>query len=195
MYRFFLGLSRYMAIAGGAVLLAVIILTCVSILGREVNSMLHADWVEAAIPGPSDWLLHEFGVGEVKGSFEITESAMAFVIFAFMPLTQITAGHASVDVFTNFLSERINSVLRMIAETLFAVALTVIAVQLFSGMLTKLDNSETTLFLQYPVWWGYAASMIGAITAAVVSIYLAAMRIYETFSGHPVLPPDQGEEY
>ncbi len=195
MYRFFLGLSRMMAIAGGAVLLAIVVLTCVSILGRELNGVLHTDWIEATIPDTSDWLLHSFGVGEVKGSFEMTESGMAFVIFAFMPLTQITAGHASVDIFTNFLSERTNQVLRMIAELLFAIALVVIAVQLFSGMLTKLNNSETTLFLQYPVWWGYAASMIGATTAAIVSVYLAMVRIYEVFSRRVVLPPAQGEEH
>ena len=74
---------------------------------------------------------------------------MAFVVFAFLPYTQLTAGHASVDIFTSGLSKRINRVLVMLSEVLFAVVLIVIAVQLFGGMQSKIRSGQTTFLLEF----------------------------------------------
>lgn len=195
MFTFFLRLSRYLAYAGGAVLTALIVLTCVSILGRELNSVFHLDWMQDNLPGLSDWMLDVAGVNEIRGSYELTESGMAFVIFAFLPLTQITAGHAIVDILTAGMKPGVQRVLKMIAEILFAAALVLIAVQLFQGMLSKKSTGQTTLFLQYPVWWSYAASVFAAAVAALVGIYMAAIRIQETVAGRDILPVETGAEH
>lgn len=184
-----------MAVVGGAVLFAVVILTCLSIVGREMNSLMHAEWLRSLAPNFTDWMIHDFGVGEIKGSYEITESAMAFVIFSFLPLAQMTAGHAVVDILSNALPTRVETILKAIAETLFAVALIVVATQLYGGMLSKMNSGQTTLHLEYPIWWGYAAGLVGAVVAAVVSVYLAAMRFFEIASGTQILPAEQGAEH
>jgi len=57
-----------MAILGGLVLSALILVICVSIVGRTI------------------------GIGPINGDYELVEAGIAFSIFAFLPLTQITAG-------------------------------------------------------------------------------------------------------
>ena len=167
MHRFFVRLSQAMALAGGAMLTALVLLTCASILGREVNEVLQ--WDALRDTGPARWLLHEVGIGAINGDFELLESGMAFAIFAFLPLAQITAGHAVVDVFADFLPRGVNRVLSVVIEAVFAAVLVLIAVQLWSGMVSKLDSGQTTLRLQFPVWWAYALAVVPAILAAVVA--------------------------
>ena len=53
---------------------------------------------------------------------------------------------------------------------MFAVA-ALIAWRLYLGMSDKMSYSETTLVLQYPVWWSYAASMFGATVFVIVSAW------------------------
>ena len=77
------------------------------------------------------------GVGPINGDFELVEAGVAFAIFAFLPLCQISAGHASVDIFTAKLPMRINRVLHLGIDAIFAIVLISIAYQLYNGMLSK----------------------------------------------------------
>jgi TRAP-type C4-dicarboxylate transport system permease small subunit len=190
MYRIVDWLARGCALMGGIVLSALILLVCASVSGRALNSMLNSDIIQGAAPGLADALLAS-GIGPINGDFEIIEAGMAFAIFAFLPLCQLRAAHASVDVFTAWLSDRINRGLRAIIECSFAAVLVLIAVQLGSGMLSKLSTGQTTLLLQFPVWWSYAASLAAAIAAALVGVYVALMRIAESLKGAALLPRDE----
>ena len=185
MHQFIDKLARSMAMLGGMVLTLLILLICVSVLGRSLNTLLHG-WFGQMAPGFSNWLL-ELGVGPINGDFEIVEGGVAFAIFAFLPLCQLNSGHAVVDIFTSKLSPRINRVLRMLTEMVFATVLVLISVQLFGGMLAKLRFGENTFILQFPVWWGYAASLCAAVVAAIVGIYVAAMRTRECVFGKEIL--------
>ena len=140
-------------------------------------------------PGAASALLAT-GVGPINGDFELVEAGMAFAIFAFLPLCQLNGAHASVDIFTAALPLRFNRFLRMVIEVIFAAVLVLIAVQLFSGMMSKLDRGQTTFLLEFPVWWAYAASLLGAVAAALVSIYVAALRLLEVATGRVILPPE-----
>lgn len=182
-------LARLFAQLGGLVLSALIVLTCLSILGRSLNSVLHSDPLQSAIPTMANGLL-ALGIGPVNGDFELVEAGMAFAIFAFLPLCQLNGAHASVDIFTSTLPLRANRLLRMVIEIVFAAVLVLIAWKLFEGMESKRSSGQTTLLLQYPVWWGYAFSLSGAVMAAVVSVYLAVMRSVEAAIGRQVLPPE-----
>ncbi len=192
MHRIFMNLSRFMAVIGGIVLSALIVMICVSILGRTLNGIFHSDIMQTALPAFSDMAL-AVGVGPIKGDFELVEAGIAFAIFMFLPLTQMTGGHAFVDVFTNWLPERGQRLLRAIAEVLFAAALVVIAVQLFQGTLSKQKSGTTTFLLEFPIWWAYALSLLGAVSAAVVGVYVALMRVYQLVTGVAVLQ-DEGAE-
>ncbi len=194
MYTFFLKLSRLMAYLGGIMLAALIIMTCLSVIGRTLNGFMHSDWIEATVPAFGAWVL-SLGVGPINGDFELIEAGVAFSIFAFLPLCQITGGHASVDIFTSMMGERTNRVLRLLIDIVFALILVLIAVQLFSGMQSKINSGQTTFLIQFPVWWAYAVSMVGATVAAIVSVYLAIMRIQETITGQTILPADLGADH
>ncbi|MEL7098005.1 MAG: TRAP transporter small permease [Pseudomonadota bacterium] len=189
MHSVMMRLARVMAFLGGAVLTALILLTCLSILGRTLNSALHAigtGWAQSLI---------ELGVGPVNGDFELVEAGMAFAIFAFLPLCQITAGHAVVDIFTSQMPDRLRRVLASITEIVFALILVLIAVQLWSGMESKIRSGQTSFILAYPVWWGYAGAMVGAFFAALIAVYMAVMRTFEAATGRAILPEAEGAEH
>lgn len=181
MHKLMMGLARTMAIVGGMVLSLLIILTCLSIIGRLLNGAFHSDLMQAVAPGFADWMIT--WVGPINGDFELVEAGVAFAIFAFLPLCQITAGHASVDVVANAFPRSVKRFLRMLTELLFAAALVLIAWRLSEGTLSKYNNGETSFLLEFPVWWAFAASLFGAIVAALVGIYMGAVRTYEFFTG------------
>lgn len=194
MHALFMRFSRIMAILGGVMLTALIVLVCVSITGRSLNTVLHNDWVEATLPGLSAWLLG-LGIGPVTGDFELVEAGIAFAIFAFLPLTQITSGHAAVDIFTAWLPRRANRLLGAVIEAVFALVLIVIAVQLADGMLSKRRSGTTTFLIQFPLWWAYALSLSAAAMAALVGIYVACARWVELFTGRVILSSDGGAQH
>lgn len=185
-------LARTMALIGGAVLTALILMTCLSVLGRSLNTLFHGTLGDH-MPGFSKWML-DIGVGPINGDFELVEAGVAFAIFAFLPLCQLRSGHAVVDVFASRLSHRGMQLLRAIIEVVFAAVLILIAVQLFDGTTSKYQYGETTFLLQFPVWWSYAASSVAAGIAALVGIYVAVVRILE-FKTSTAILADDGTEH
>lgn len=192
LHRLFLNLSTAMALAGGAMLLLLVGLTCASIAGRELNELFQSDLLGGT--AFARWLVDEVGLGAINGDFELLEAGMAFTIFAFLPLTQITLGHANVDLFADLLPARVNRWLLFVIEILFAAVLILIAVQLWGGMESKLSSGQTTLRLQFPVWWGYALAVVPAILSAIVACYCVWARLVEARTGVPVLQ-DGGAEH
>ena len=182
--------ARFMAICGGLVLALLILLICISVVGRSLNGVLHG-WIGTAFPAVSAWLL-QAGVGPINGDFELVEAGVAFSIFSFLPLCQISGGHASVDIFTSKLPRGVNRGLQMVIDTVFAFALIVMAYQLYKGMLSKLSYGDTTFLLQFPIWWAYAASLVGAVMAAVISVYVACVRVMELATGQDVITDETG---
>ncbi|MGB1008263.1 MAG: TRAP transporter small permease [Thiolinea sp.] len=188
MHRLVERLARLFAVLGGLVLSFLIVLTCLSVLGRTLNSILHSDILQQSIPGIANALLAT-GIGPVNGDFELVEAGLAFAIFAFIPLCQLDNEHASVDIFIARFPT-LNSKVQLIIDIAFAATLALIAFKLFEGMESKRSSGQTTLLLQAPVWWGYAGSLLGAVTAALVGIYIAVMRLFSAFTGKQKLPVD-----
>lgn len=186
MYDVVTRMARSMALIGGLVLTALILLVCLSVLGRSGNTIAHMDGVQAQIPWLSDLLL-SLGVGPVPGDFEIVEAGIAFSIFAFLPICQLRGGHATVDVFTSFLPKRSNGWLRAFWEIMLMLAIVLITWRLGVGLADKISTGETTLLLGFPKWWGYAASLLAAVTASFVAIYCSYARVIEAVSGTPLM--------
>lgn len=192
-----------MAIIGGVVLSSLVAMVVLSIIGRELNSLLHNDFFQNFAKGFADWLLGiqlpglwgSIKLGPVNGDYELVEAGIAFAIFSFLPLAQMTGAHASVDIFTSWLPDRADRVLTMVIDIVFAVVLVIIALQLWEGTQDKFNRGQTTFLLQVPIWWGYAASLFGAVLAAVVSVYLALARIAELLLGRSIAPVGEGAEH
>ncbi|WP_299876432.1 TRAP transporter small permease [uncultured Sulfitobacter sp.] len=167
MHRFIHALARLTALVGGLVLIALIALVSISITGR--------------------W----FGVGEITGTYELLEAGVAFAIFSFLPITQFYGAHATVDVFTMALPDRVTRWIKAFWEVVLALVILLIIWRLFEGMQRYIGNGETTFFLQFPVWWGYAASFASGLVACTIAIYCAFARIKEAVLGQNILPSEQ----
>ena len=194
MHRFMMGLARMSAILGGIVLTALILMVCVSVAGRALNGFLHGGFMTSVAPGLAAWLL-DLGVGPVNGDFELVEAGVAFAIFAFLPLCQLTNGHAAVDIFANMFPRWLDRTLRTLTEVLFAAVLILISERLYDGMLSKMRFGETTFLIQFPIWWAYAASFAGSVVTAAVAVYVAAVRLVEYVTGRDLLPAGEGTEH
>lgn len=180
-------LARWTAVLGGLVLVALIVLTTVSIVGRTLNDLLHSDLAETLLGGLAQRLL-DLGIGEVSGSYELLEAGVAFAIFSFFPICQLYTSHATVDVFTQALPDRATRVLMAFWEVVLSAVLILITVQLFGGVQRYYGNGETTLFLQFPLWWAYAASFAASCVTCIVAVYCAVMRVREGMTGREFLP-------
>lgn len=167
-------LAQYSAILGGVVLLGMIILTCISIIGRAFVFI---------------------GLGPVPGDFELVEAASAFAVFTFLPWCQLNRGHASVDIFTSFLPDSINRWINLIAEILLGVAMIIITWKLLDGTISKSKYGETTFIIQFPIWWAYAASFLASIVACIIAIYMIFVRINELIKGASENKLTSGEQH
>ena len=184
-------IARFMALVGGSVLMALVILTCVSVAGRGLNTFGHSDRLIAFSEPFAIWLIAT-GVGPVNGDFELVEAGIAFAIFAFLPVCQLYSGHATVDVFTSFLPKSANKFLITFWEIILSAIILLVTWRLFVGLQGKYGNGETTFLLQFPIWWAYAASFVAALAASIVAIYCALARLAENITGRCYMPRSGG---
>ena len=148
-------LARFSAMLGGLVLLALIILSVLSITGR------------ALVP---------IGFGPIPGDFELVQAGTAFGIFCFLPWCQLEGGHVTVDILKRWLGSRVDALLAAGFNLLMTLAAAFILWRAYAGMQDKMRYNEVTFILQYPVWWGYAICLpLAALFAAV-----AAFTVYRS---------------
>lgn len=153
-------LAQIVAVLGGFMLLALTIMTVVSISGRQ---------------------LIVFGLGPVPGDFELVAAGTAFAVSAFMPWTQLQRGHADVSILAERFPRRVNAVIDLVAELLLFGIAVVLTWRLIFGLLDKQAYGETTFILQFPLWWGYAACLLGLVTWIIVgafSVWSAARALF-----------------
>lgn len=187
MHRFFMWLARVTAIIGGFILIVLVAMTTLSIIGRTLNKMMHSDFAGTILGSLSQRII-DLGIGEINGNYELLEAGVAFAIFSFFPICQIYNNHATVDVFTSALPPKMLRILRAFWEVVLSVTIIFITWRLYEGLLRYLGNGETTLFLQMPVWWSYAASFTAATVACIIAVYCAVMRVTEAATGRIFLP-------
>lgn len=166
MQRLVTWIAHTAAVIGGLVLIAIVLLTSTSIAGRTV------------------------GLGEISGTYEILEAGVAFAIFSFFPICQLYGSHATVDVFTSGLGTRSLRWLIAFWEVMLSAVIIFITWRLFGGLERYYNNGETTLFLQFPVWWGYAASFGASVLACLVAVYCALARVATAVTGRSYLPSE-----
>jgi TRAP-type mannitol/chloroaromatic compound transport system permease small subunit len=153
-------MAMAMALIGGAVLLALVAMTCVSITGRALVPL-------------------NIGLGPVPGDFEWIELGVGFAVFSFLPWCQFTGGHARVDLFQSWFGTRGNAAIDILSNLLMTAAATIIAWRLYLGMADKLRYGETTFILQLPLWQAYAAGLVGAVVFALVAAFCVIRAVAE----------------
>ncbi|MCF6327079.1 MAG: TRAP transporter small permease [Devosiaceae bacterium] len=143
-------LARFAAIVGGIVLVAIALITLVSVIGR------------ALIP---------FGLRPLRGQFELVEAGTLFAVCAFLPWCHLKKGHASVAVFTDFFGARINKIIDFAGDLLLAILALLMARQLGLGMFDKIEFGETSFLLRYPIWWSYGSALFGLSIWIIVGFW------------------------
>lgn len=171
--RSFLGraahaLARWMALAGGFALLAMIAIVVISVIGRTLI------WA---------------GLKPILGDYELIGLGMGFAVFAFMPWAHLERGHALVSLVTDNFSGPVNAWILVVTDFLMLVAAAFIAWRLYYGMMDKFSYRETTILLGVPMGWAYAAALIGAVAFVLVAIFVLGRSITDALAGKA--PPKQ----
>ena len=138
-----------LAVLGGLVLVALIVMTCLSIAGRALFS--------APIPG----------------DFELVEIGCAVAVFAFLPYCQMTGGNVVVDFFTAKAPARARAAMDLAGNLMFTA---IAALRTWRAVLGGQDlyrYSETTMVLAVPVWWGFVPAVFCCAVLTVVCAYTA----------------------
>lgn len=163
-HRFAEYLATTLALLGGGVLFGLIVLTCGSILGRALLPL-------------------DLGFGPIRGIYDMTEIGIAVAIFAFLPWAQLRETHARVDLFRWVIPNRINHALDIVFNAMMAVVVAVGSYRLYLGMVDKIAYGETTLIAQIPVWYGYAASLIGAVGFFLIALFCTLRAVRRLMGG------------
>lgn len=156
------GLAKLMAMVGGIVLIALVLLIVVSVIGR---SLLWA------------------GLRPVMGDYELVEAGVGFAVFAFLPWGHLERGHALVALFTDRMGPRVNSWILVVTDLMMMLTAAFITWRLFYGMLDKFEYNETTLLLRVPLGWTYAAGLVGGCVFVVIAIYVFGRSITNALTG------------
>lgn len=160
--RIIYGLARLMALAGGIVLIALVLLVVVSVTGRALL------WA---------------GLRPVRGDYELVEAGIGFAVFAFLPWAHLERGHAIVTIVTDRFGPVVNRWILVITDIMMLAAASFIAWRLYDGMLDKFRYNETTLLLRMPLGWSYTAGLVGAVVFVIVAIYVLGRSISNALAG------------
>ncbi|CAG1002467.1 hypothetical protein BURK1_02968 [Burkholderiales bacterium] len=126
--RVLYAISRAFAIAGGLVLVALTIMSLVSIAGRAMLSM------------------------PLPGDYELVQVGCAIAVSAFLPLTQMRGGHVIVDFFTVNARPAVRAALDSLGALLLAVCAGVLAWRLGAGAIALEEANDQTTILALPTW-------------------------------------------
>ena len=142
-------LARALAVIGGLVLFAIILLSVVTVLGR--------------------WLL----ASPIQGDFELVQLGCAVCVACFLPYCQVQRGHVIVDFFTLKTSAAAKTLLDGLAALLLAMCAGLIAWRLLVGLADVRAANESSMILGVPIWWAYGPMVAAFALLAAVAAYTA----------------------
>jgi TRAP-type mannitol/chloroaromatic compound transport system permease small subunit len=151
--RLLLAVTKNLAIAGGLVFVALVVMSLVSIVGRKLF----------ALPVPGD--------------VEMLQMCAAFAASAFFAYCHLVGGDVKVDFFTHNLAPRTVALLDAFGSLLVGLFGALIAWRTAVGALAVHDVGETSAVLGWPVWIAQMLMVPGFLLLAVAGFYLCAHRL------------------
>lgn len=137
----------------------------------------------------ADVVLRFFFDAPLAGAFEITEIAMALVIFAGMSLAALQREHITVNLLESRLPERVRRWQRFLGDAVCGLVAALLAWRIALRAEALLAARETTLVLQFERGWiAWAVAVLCTIAAAV---FLASA--WQSLCRPGALPPDPGD--
>src|SRR5215468_2210815 len=149
MKRSLRAMATAFALAGGALMLGVSLLTCASVVGR---------WL-AATP--------------VRGDIELVQIGTAAALALFLPYCQLHGSHLIVELFTARAPHSMRSALDAAARWITALVFTLLAWRAAAGVAALASAGETSMVLGIPLWVPYATAVPSLALAALVAASIA----------------------
>lgn len=140
-------LARWCAALAGVLLTGIALLTCTSIVGREV-----------------------FGV-TVMGDFELSAAAAGAAIALFMPMCHLRGGNILVDAFTTGASAATITALDRLGALTIALLMALLAWRTAVGALSAWDNHSASMLMGFPDWVVYAAMVPPFVLTACIGLW------------------------
>lgn len=145
--------TKLVAIAGGLVFVALVVMEIVSIVGRKLAS--------APIPG----------------DVEVLQMCAAFASAAFFAYCHMAGGDVKVDFFTHNLRPDRVLLLDALGSLLVALFGALLAWRTFAGAMAVKDAGETSAVLGWPVWLAQVLMVPSFALLALAGLYLALHRV------------------
>lgn len=174
-------IAASVALLGGLALVAIILVSVVSILGRSVIPLLaRAFGVDVAPMG-------------IPGDIEVVEHGTGVAVFAFLPYCQMRRGNVVVDFFTAGWPLRTRAVLDALANAVFFGLALLVARQLTAGLGEKIAYADTTMVLRLPVAYPFAAAVACAWLLVAVCAFGIWRSLEEIATGTEIGPRGAAE--
>lgn len=150
-----------LALLGGLVLVALVLMSVASIIGRVLFSK------------------------PIQGDYELAQMMSAMAVSLFLPYCHFQRAHVMVDFFTAKASTRFKHWLDAFAGLLFTIVAGVFARQLFIGMIDGQNSGETSMLLSVPMWCPYTALVLAFGTLCVTALYFTLLNSAHGLKGSP----------
>ena len=145
-------LTTWWALAGGVVLVLVVLMHTWSVIGNQFG-----------MPFPGD--------------FEMTEIGVAIAAFSFLPYCQMTGSNVSADIFTSNASPKVIAILSLSASVIALGFSSLLLWRMYAGMLDQKNYEYETAVLQFPNWIGWIPVLL-SLALLVVSSFVTLMQDY-----------------
>lgn len=142
--------SAAFAVAGGAVLISLILLVVASILGRAVFSR------------------------PVPGDFELVAVGTAVAVFLFLPYCYLQRGNVAVDIFISRMPPRAQCAMDVLSALVFGVIASLFAWRTVYGFADTFGHQDISMILGFPLWLAYPFG-IASFTLLAVSCFVTAI--------------------
>jgi TRAP-type C4-dicarboxylate transport system permease small subunit len=140
------------ALAGGAVLLAIVAINTFSVVSRALGGRPFA------------------------GAFELTETGVAVAAFTFLPYCQLMGANVTADIFTARASRRTVAAFALLAAIIALLFALLLAQRMYLGLLDQRSFRAATTILQVPIWWAF----VPIVTSLLLLALAAAVTLAET---------------
>lgn len=140
-------ICRFLAVCAGVMLILMAMMSVASIVGRSV-----------------------FG-NPIVGDYELVQIMSAMAVSMTLPFCQMIRGHVIVDFFTTGLPAGVNKKLDLVANLLLAIAGFVLSWRIGVGLIEMQGNSDASMLLNIPTWWGYVPMVPSFFLLGCAALY------------------------
>ena len=147
--------ARWLALAGGGLLLVAVAVTLASVAGRYAFSR------------------------PVPGDYELVEMICAVGVFLFLPYTHAVGGNIGADFFTSGLPKRWQRRLDLAHDLIFSLIAVLLTWRVAAGFANKVSSGEVSILIGIPIWWAFGFACLSMALLAVVCFWRVARTIGE----------------